>query len=299
MSGPDEGWTAKVTSWANARSDIKALVQIGSRVQEGAAVDEWSDHDYQLITSDPQRYGSGAFARELGPCWAFGCDHAFGNVVKVTAVFEGGLEADFVILSHAKLALATTALAWPSTEALWPRSLVAGVRDLRIVAAPGWKVIKGGATWERRYSRIKPYLPVMDQAEFASVCGVFWVQLVWAAKKAQRGECIASQRAFHRTLVENSLRMQREEALLAGKKAYPLGRRAEQWLTPAQRIGRSMPTQAERDVLLTAIRLIAEEFIGFSASVAAKRGFASENYTRIVAWLAQLDHSRGSSRTLG
>src|ERR1035438_9972635 len=61
----------------------------GSRAQKGGAVDSWSDYDYQLITTRPERYGDGSFCRALGPCWAVGAHEAFGNCVKVTAVYEG------------------------------------------------------------------------------------------------------------------------------------------------------------------------------------------------------------------
>jgi|CZKI01.1.fsa_nt_gi hypothetical protein len=286
MSRLQDGWDAALSAWAHGRDDIRALVQIGSRAQKGGAVDSWSDYDYQLITTRPERYGDGSFCRALGPCWAVGAHEAFGNCVKVTAVYEGALEADFVVLRHLEVLIATAALRWPKTELLWPRILRRGVSDLRIVVAPGWKVIKGGAPWEARYSRIAPYRAAMTEKEFEGLCGNFWAQLVWAAKKAARGEFRASQRGIHEHLIETGLRMLQEEALLSGRQAYPLGRRAELWLTREQLEGTAFGTRPDPAALMNALEKIAGVFLGTSAAVAAAKGWRHDEYAEVRAWLA-------------
>ena len=80
MSVIEDGWDRAVSSWVNSQEDIKALVQIGSRVQKGATADVWSDYDYQIITSAPSEYADGSFTRALGNCWASGSQTSFGNV---------------------------------------------------------------------------------------------------------------------------------------------------------------------------------------------------------------------------
>jgi hypothetical protein len=285
MSGPDDGWDAAVSAWALARADIRALVQIGSRVQRGAAPDRWSDYDYHLVTSRPERYRDGSFTRELGAVWACGSQVAFGDAVKVTAVYAGALEADFVVLSHWEVRVAAAALAWPATAPLWPAPLRRGVANLRIVAAPGWKVIKGGRAWERRYARISPLRMPMAREEFDRLCGEFWTQLVWAAKKAERGEFRAAQRALHLHLVENSLRMLQEEALLEGRAALPLGRRAEGWLTAEQAEATDFATAPERDALLSALGRIMGVFEKSSGAVAARNGWEAPRHAEVRAWL--------------
>lgn len=288
MSVPEEGWDAALAAWARDQGDIRALVQIGSRVQKGAVVDPWSDYDYQLITTRPDRYSDGSFCRALGPTWAIGSQVAFGNSVKVTAVYEGALEADFVVLRHLDLLIATTALRWPGTERFWPRILRRGVADLRIVVSPGWKVVKGGAPWTSRYSRIAPLRSVLTEAEFGRLCGEFWAQLVWAAKKAARGEFRASQRGIHLHLIENSLRILQEEALLDGRRAYPLGRRAELWLTREQLEETAGGTRPERAALLGALERVALIFSASSSALAARNGWSHGDHADIRAWLAGL-----------
>lgn len=288
MSGLEDVWDAALSAWARAQPDIRALVQIGSRAQKAAAADPWSDYDYQLITTRPGRYRDGSFCQALGPCWAYGTHVAFGDSVKVTAVYDGALEADFVVLRHLEVWIATLALRWPATERLWPGALRRGAANLRIVAAPGWRVVKGGAPWVERYSRIRPYRPRMTEEEFNGLCGNFWAQLVWAAKKAARGELRASQRGIHEHLMEGGLRMLQEEALLEGRQAHPLGRRAELWLTRDQLEGTALGTRPERAFLMVAIEQIADVFSKSSAAVAARNGWRSGDCSAVRAWLAAL-----------
>ncbi len=288
MSGLEDGWASSLSQWANAQPDIKALVQIGSRVQGGAAADAWSDFDYQLITSVPGKYRDGSFAEKLGRCWAYGSRRVFGNALKVTAVFEGAIEADFVVLRHLEVLIAVTALRWPRTAALWPRALSRGVADLRGVAGSGWRVIKGGAPWERRYSRVSFHSAPLTEEEFGQWCGEFWSQLVWTAKKAARGEFRASQRGLHEHLPENTLRMLEQEALLGGLRAFPRGRRAELWLTPGQLRATDVRSRPERAELAAALWQVSDEFSRSSKAVAARRGWKARDSAGISAWLAGL-----------
>jgi len=288
MSGCDDRWAAAVSSWADAQGDIEALVQIGSRVQATAESDRWSDYDYHLVTSRPDRYRNGSFCRQIAQCWVSGVQVAFGNAVKVTAVYEEALEADFVILNSLELRVATAAMKWPGTRVIWPRILRRGVDSLRIVAAPGWRVIKGGRAWEERYSRMAPLAIVLSGAEFEALCGEFWTQLVWAAKKAARGEYRASQRALHIHLLENTLRMLQEEARLEGRKSFPLARRAENWLTPAQLRGTASKSEPSAEALFAALEGVADTFMSSSLAVATKRGWGGEVPRALRAWLREL-----------
>jgi hypothetical protein len=287
MSVRDEAWAATISTWAEAQADIKALVQIGSRVKNDGTADEWSDFDYQLITTNPSRYKSGEFARSLGTCWAVGLEHTFGDVVKVTAVFDGALEADFVILRHSDLLFATTALKWPGTAGMWPRPLRVGVNRLRGAAGTGWKVIKGGLAWEKRYARLTPLEFPMTEGQFSALCGEFWVQLVWAAKRAQRGELLASRRTIHRYVIESYIRMV-EEQPANGAKASPRGRRAESWM-PSETMVRldAVPNLDARD-LIRFLSSLGSEFAKVSAGVALLRGWPKQDDTSVLTWILGL-----------
>jgi hypothetical protein len=289
MSVLEDGWDASVLAWANAREDLRALVQFGSRVRQDGTADRWSDYDYHIITSKPRDYRDGSFARELGSCWALATRISFGNVLRVTAIYEGALEADFIVLSHLEMAIVALALKWPSTSPFWPRALAGGVSSLKIAAAPGWKVIKGGPLWEGRYARITPHLAPMTEAEFGGLCGEFWVELVWAAKKVARGEFRAGQRAIHEHLVENALRIFREEALIGGRQAYPVGRRAESWFTPDQMEATIAGTRPERAALISALERLSAEFAASSARVAGQKDWQMPEFAEARAWLSGLE----------
>ena len=285
MSGFGEGWDGALARWADAQVDIRALVQIGSRVQPGARVDALSDYDYQLVTTHPERYADGAFARELGPCWVSGAHVAFGRATKVTAVFEGALEADFVILRHAEVAVACAALRWPVTRPLWPARLRLGIEEFRIVAAPGWRVVKGGAVWERRYARLSPFRSDLTAREFERLCGEFWTQLVWAAKKRARGEYLACQWGIHEHLMGPALRILQEQAHLEGRDSYPLARRAEGWLEANQLSALAGGTRPEPAALAASLSDLAGLFEGASAAVAAAKGWRVPATADVRDWL--------------
>jgi hypothetical protein len=277
-----------VAAWAQAQPDVRALVQIGSRVQPGARPDAWSDFDYQLITTRPERYRDGAFARGLGDCWAHGVEASFGSVLKVKAVYAGALEADFVILRHLEVRLALLALRWPAAARCWPRRLAEGVQSLRIVAGPGWKVIKGGPAWERRYGRLSALRPDLTAGEFGRLCGRFWSQAAWAAKKAQRGEFLASQRALHLCLLEDYFRLCEAAARAAGRPAWPEARRAEQWLGESRLAGVQAGSAPDRASLLRALHLIADGFAATAAELAEARQWPRPDYGAVRTWLAGL-----------
>jgi hypothetical protein len=203
-------------------------------------------------------------------------------------VYAGALEADFVVLKNLEVRVAVMALAWPSTARYWPMPLRRGVAGLRIVAAPGWNIIKGGESWGRRYSRITPLREPLTMREFSGLCGEFWTQLVWTAKKAERGEYLAAQRAIHLHLLENSFRILQEEAFLEGRQAYPLARRAELWLTGEQLKATSFNTAPDRASLFSALTRITGVFEKSSATVANRNGWVALRHDEVRAWLDSL-----------
>ncbi len=280
-------WTEAVRRWADAQQDISALVQIGSRVQPGAPVDAWSDFDYQLITSTPKKYSSGSFVTAIGSCWTYGVAHAFGGVTKVSAVYSDALEADFVILKTIEVRLLTTALRFPKTARSWPAPLAHGVGDFRRVAGLGWKVIKGGVPWERRYSRVSHHRKALDEYRFREITQAFWTHSVWVAKKAQRGEYTAARRGYHETLMEVALELFEEEALIDGKAAAPLGRRAEQWLGDSRLIAVKESAGPGRVSLLHAIAQLSAAVHEASENLAVRRSWPLPQSDEVRRWLAE------------
>jgi hypothetical protein len=163
-----------------------------------------------------------------------------------------------------------------------------GVSNLRIVVAPGWRVIKGGVPWEKRYSRILPVCTSLTETEFQALCGEFWTQLVWAAKKTARGEFRAAQRAVHLHLIENSLRVFQEEALLEGGQAHPFGRRAERWLREDQLSDTGTGTAPDRATLMMVVARLADAFERSSTLVARRKNWSVRGHADVRRWLSEM-----------
>ncbi|MBI2513799.1 MAG: aminoglycoside 6-adenylyltransferase [Opitutae bacterium] len=283
----DDPVMARISAWAASRADISALVQIGSRVQPGATPDRWSDYDFQLISTRPALYRDPAALHGLGETWVVNSQRVFGGADKLTLVFPGGVEADFVILRAVELRIAFAALRAPGLASLWPPPLKFGVRNLKIVACPGWRVVKGGAAWERRYARLGATLPWprLDEREFRGVCAAFWAAAVWTAKKIARGELRAAQRHFHLTLVEQLWRLLEEEARDHDRAVRPEARRAESWLAPERLPQSAFATGADRATLSRALRAAAGAFEDAAATLARQRGWTPPDHSAARDWL--------------
>lgn len=287
---------ARVAGWAAGRDDVAALVQIGSRVQEaGAAADAWSDHDFHLITRAPGAYGGADAVAGLGEAWAVSSQSVFGGVRKLTVVLADAVEVDLAVLPLLPVRVAFAALRFPGLARLWPAPLRAGVRDLRIVAAPGWRVIRGGPAWERRYARLgaAPPWPVLTADDLAAQVAAFDAGLVWVVKKLRRGEGRAAQREFHRTLLERTWILLEHEARARGAAARPEARRAESWLPPALRDATAFPTSPDPAVLGGAVLRVITVF----DETAARLGDGATGSAPLRAWVrAQLAAIPGTDR---
>jgi len=279
----------RIKEWADQRPDIVALIQIGSRVQPGAQPDAWSDYDFQLVTSRPADYRDTRAIEGLGPLWAAAAQPTFGGVTKVTAILPDAAEADFAVISHFEVRIAFAALRWPALERFWPPPLRAGVRDLRIVACPGWRIVKGGPTWERRYARLGSIVPwpPLDEARFRAICAAYWTGLVWVTKKTLRGELRAAQREFHRHLAEQVWLLLEHEARTQDAAVRPEARRAERWLAASRLAGTALATATDTTALKAALRQLHALFEETSSALARTHGWSPPAAPALREWFLQ------------
>lgn len=285
MTAPE--FEARLVAWARARPDVAALVQIGSRVQPGATVDAWSDWDYQLIVRDPAPYLNRAWPAQIAPCWAAHLERTPRGVMKLSAVFAGGWEADFVLLTAWQMRLVCRALRHPGAAAWYPAALREGVRNLRLVAGPGHRVVLGGPAWERRYAALGVPWPEagFTADDFLFHTAGFWRHAVWTAKKIRRGELRAAQRWAHVELREHTYALLAEEARREGRAPRPEARQAERWLG-AVRLGQTAAlTGVTQRELAGALLAELDLFREVTASVAAHRGWAVPDHAAVEAWL--------------
>jgi len=285
MTAPE--FEARLVAWARSLPDLEALVQIGSRVQPGAVVDAWSDWDYQLITRDPGRYQNHDWPAQIAPCWSAHLERTPRGVMKLSAVFAGGWEADFVLLPAWQMKLVCWAMAHPELNGLFPGVLRRAVYNLRLVAGYGHRVVLGGSGWERRYASLATPWPVVRFAaeDFRYHTGAFWRHAIWVAKKILRGELRAAQRWMHLELREQTYALLAEEARLAGRTPRPEARKAEHWLDARRLAQTDIATGTDQCGLARALLAEISLFEEVCTSVAASRGFARPDYSAVASWL--------------
>ncbi|SDS22049.1 hypothetical protein [Opitutus sp. GAS368] len=285
MTAPE--FEARLMAWALTLPDLEALVQIGSRVQPGAVVDAWSDWDYQLITRDPGRYHNHDWPRQIAPCWSVHLERTPRGVMKLSAVFAGGWEVDFVLLPAWQMKLACRAMRHPGAQGWFPQALLRGVHNLRLVAGPGHRVVLGGPAWERRYAALAIPWPVPGfiVEDFRYHTAAFWRHAVWVAKKILRGELHAALRWSHVELREHTYALLAEEARLAGRTPRPEARKAEQWLDDTRLRQTALSTGPEQAQLARALLAEMTLFREVTQSIATRREWPVPDYVAVETWL--------------
>ncbi|MDI1319068.1 MAG: aminoglycoside 6-adenylyltransferase, partial [bacterium] len=210
MTAPE--FEARVAAWARQQPDVTALVLGGSRARTGSAADQWADWDFQLITPHPERFRHTGWLAAIAPCWCAHAERTPRGVVKVSAVFEHGFEADFVPLAVWQMKLVYAAMQHPARVRWMPRRLVRGIQETR-----GFML--GGVDWERRFAALALAWPAIELSagEFAQHVTAFWQKAVWIFKKIVRPELRSAMHWLHLLVVHHVYVLLAEEARLAGR----------------------------------------------------------------------------------
>lgn len=247
-----------VARWAATQPAIQAMVLIGSHVRPdgaGNAADEVSDWDFQVITSDPAGFAHREVLAGLVPDRlpaVYSLRPTFGGVQRVTALYPG-LEVDFVVLAAGKLRLARLATALG--EHRRPGPLREGLGGLAVVIRPGYRFLKGGASWDGFYQRVLREVPdprLADAAILALAEG-FVCDVVWSERKLRRGEHLAVQRMLHQSLAETNFRLLHELRLRRGEVSHPEARRIERVAERSQLAAVTLSAKPEPEELAAAI----------------------------------------------
>jgi hypothetical protein len=278
----------RIVDWARQRSDVKALVLAGSRAGQSTGVDRWSDWDFHLISTQPKLYQNTNWLTSIASLW---CAHVVKtprNVIKVSAVFEGGFEADFVPLPSWQMKLVYSAMRHPDWAERMPLRLRDGIAETRaFLLGSGYRVLIGGREWERRLSAVKVAWPdrKMSEAIFCSHVGAFWQKAVWVAKKIARPEPRSAMHWLHILVTDHVYALLAEEARLAGRPARPEARKAEQWLAARRMTQTAIVTSLDQAILAKALFTEIVLFEETSRSVADSHGFAFPDHSQVAGWL--------------
>lgn len=277
----------RIVKWARHHPDVEALVQIGSRAQAGGQVDAWSDWDFHLYVSTPEKFLTGEWSAQIAPSWSTLVERTGRGVAKVSILFAGGFEVDFVPLAAWQMRLVYWAMARPATSFLYPSNLVAGIHGTRLFVKPGHRLLAGDASWERRLRALAVDWPerIFNEAQFGEHRAAFWRHAVWVQKKISRGEVRAAMRWNQLEVMEHVLALLEEEARLAGRPVRAEARKAEQWLDDRRLAQTAIPLAPDQRALARALLAEMALFEEVSRSVAQARGFAPPDDAAVAVWL--------------
>ncbi len=174
----------RIRHWAEGRSDIRAVIVVGSRARVDHAADEWADLDAIIVTKDPENYVSTAdWVNNLGkPLLTFIEPTSTGDEKERRVLFESMLDVDFAIFPIQKLEQAQQNGIPPQMA-----SQIAGVfgRGVRVL------LDKDGMVNQLQTliaSIEKPFSFRPAQNEFLNVVNDFIYHAVFTAKHLRRGE---------------------------------------------------------------------------------------------------------------
>lgn len=286
MTAPE--FEARLVAWARQQPDIEALVLAGSRALASGGADSWSDWDFHLITTVPGRYQHTDWLAEIAPCWCAHAELTPRGVVKVSAVFNQGLEADFVPLPVWQMKLVYAGMKHPDWARWMPAKLRRGIHETRkFMLGSGYRLLIDASDWERRFSALAmDWVDAgLSAKDFVGHTEAFWQKAVWIFKKIVRPEPRSAMHWLHLLVVHHVYALLEEEARLAGREPRPEARKAEQWLDETRLRQTAIMTGPEQPVLARALLAEMTLFREVSEVIAAKRGFALPDHAAVEAWL--------------
>ncbi len=235
-----------------ARPDVEAVTMFGSRARtEGRDADAGSDIDLQVVSREPSVLADSGWAESVLPAQAivaWNVRAAFGGVQKLSVVLRDG-EADIVVVPAKRMRLAR----WAVRFGIHQRNakLRRQLGDIKLVMAGGFRVLKGGAAWQRFYDRVVAEVPEpgLSDAEVRNLVAGATVDLISIRRKLARGELRAAQRWLHTGLAETNFRLLHEWRRRRCERTYHDGRRAELYLPEDELVLVSVSAELDREAL--------------------------------------------------
>lgn len=224
--------------WLESEASIRSAVLFGSHARprlHPAAADPWSDIDLHLITDDPQ----GILAMdwparlpeleiELTVARA-----ATGGVSKLSLLTTIG-EADLVLVPTRRMRLANL-ITQLGLQRMFPH-LDGALNSFATVMSGGYRFLKGESSWGKFYANTvarQPGFRISDR-QARRMAEDYLYDLLWIIKKLKRGELVAAQRTFHRSLLETNIALLHELRLRQGRTTFQQARRVEKLLSPEE-----------------------------------------------------------------
>lgn len=219
-------------AWVEAEPTVVLGVLIGSRARPGGsagAADDFSDWDFQIATTAPERFATGEWLAAIGlPPLAYVLRPGrLGSAQKVSAVTPKG-EVDLVIISAEALRALVQVVAAGAQGAHPPAGQA--LADLGAVLAGGYRIVKGAGEFAPFFSRVAREMPPppLDDGTVLRLAEGFVCDYVFTRRKIDRGELLAARRWLHHQLMESNFRLLHELRRREGVASFPDGRRLEE-----------------------------------------------------------------------
>jgi aminoglycoside 6-adenylyltransferase len=218
-----EQWIKQFSDWATIKSDVRAVVLVGSNSRNDHPADEWSDIDILLIVSTPQEYLDSVD-------WLASFGKPLFNIVERTitgekwvrrVLYENRLDVDFIVLSPLDV-----------------RQDFPGLPVIIEILQRGKQVLvdKDGLfiTWSDAITE-RSVIQTPSLERFLEIVNDFWFHTVWTAKKLRRGELWVATTCINEYMKRIMLQMMEwhTQATKGGERdVWFDGRFIEQWAYP-------------------------------------------------------------------
>jgi aminoglycoside 6-adenylyltransferase len=224
-SAPVQDLIEQFTTWAQGQTDVRSIMVLGSQARVDRPADYLSDLDLAVIVTDPSIYLSDiTWLRRFGePCLTFVESTAVGNFREQRVLFKDGRDVDVSLLPAFVV------------ERMIEQQVPAEIAD---VLSRGFRILvdKDGLaeqlTGKARWAETVDKLPT--ESKWRETSHDFLYHVVWAAKKARRGElwvakssCDGYQKNLLLLLIEWHAKMKGQYD------TWHKGRFLERWADPA------------------------------------------------------------------
>ena len=205
----------EIIRWANSRPDISALIMTGSRAQPEGAVDDLSDYDLEIFTTNPSSCtSSDLWMSDIAGVWVYLATTRNGLCETRLVVFEGGAKVDFSIRPVDSL------------------EDMVRCRKLDELYERGYRVLidkKGLASQLPSSSYSPPHRPLPTKAEFEAAVDEFWFEASHIPKYLKRDDLwVVKFRDW--TMKELLLQMLEWRAIAANRDVKHIGVRMKDWI---------------------------------------------------------------------
>jgi aminoglycoside 6-adenylyltransferase len=257
-----------LTAWAARRSDVHAVLLVGSQARRDHPSDEFSDIDVVLIVDDPEVFlGDDEWLRGVGVVIADVVElTAIGGMSERRVLFASGQDVDFSVVPVDMAKLLADFKELPEVRELFGRGVRVLVDKMGIgeaidtIAAP-----ELGAG-------------LLTESEYRALSSAFWYQLIVAAKKLRRGELWFAMACCEGRLTAATVELARWWTRLRrpSKDIWHSTRFLEEWLEPSvmSELAATRAGYGEAEIRRSLVRL-ADVFRTLELECRAATGFGS------------------------